>query len=93
MRKCNQIGYEHIEVLDSIWFSPVNPTAIGYGVINCIGMVKIRDEITDEIKCYIGYGKGENIIFDEDYIIANGNKLINTALIEWLKTGVKNENI
>lgn len=85
MRKCEQQGYENIWVLDSIWFSPVNPTAIGYGVINCIGMVKIRDDITDEIKYYIGYGKGENRIFDEDYIIANGNRLINTALIEWLK--------
>ena len=85
MRKCEQQGYEHIWVLDSIWFSPTMYQPLQGGNINCIGMVKIRDDITDEIKYYIGYGKGENRIFDEDYIIASGNRLINTALIEWLK--------
>lgn len=80
MRKCKQIGYEHIEVLDSIWFTPAMYPPLERGNIACIGIVKVKDTITNEIKSYIGYGMGENVKFDEDYIIASGSKLKK----EWL---------
>lgn len=80
MRKCKQQGYEHIEILDSIWFTPARYYPLEGGNIACIGIVKIKDTITKEIKSYIGYGMGEDINFDEEYIIASGAELKK----EWL---------
>lgn len=80
MRKCKQMGYEHIEVLDSIWFTPATYPPLERGNIAGIGIVKTKDTITKEIKSYIGYCMGENVQFDEDYIIASGSKLKK----EWL---------
>ena len=75
MRKCKQQGYEHIEILGSTWFTPARYQPLEYGNIACIGIVKIKDTITKEIKSYIGYGMGEDVNFDEDYIIASGATL------------------
>lgn len=80
MRKCKQQGYEHIEILDSIWFTPARYQPLESGNIACIGIVKTKDTITKEIKSYIGYGMGKDVNFDEDYIIASGAKLKK----EWL---------
>ena len=75
MRKCKQNGYEHIEILCSTWFTPAKYQPIEPGNIACIGIVKTKDTITKEIKSYIGYGMGEDVNFDEDYIIASGATL------------------
>ena len=80
MRKCKQNGYEHIEIVDSIWFTPAKYYPLESGNIACIGIVKTKDTITKEIKSYIGYGMGKDVNFDEDYIIASGAKLKK----EWL---------
>ena len=74
-RICKQAGYTHIQVLDSIWFSPCGYTYINTGEIKCIGVVKVLDTITNKEKTYIGYGKGESQVFDEDLIIAGGNPM------------------
>ena len=42
------------------------------GDLSCIGIVKVKNTITDTVKYYIGVGKGENLEFDEDLIATSG---------------------
>lgn len=74
MRMCKQEGYTHVKVLDSVWYQPNTYRYLGTGDVTCIGIVKVQDTITSEIKQYIGYGKGENLEHDEDLIIAGGDR-------------------
>ena len=76
MRMCKQKGYEHIQVLDSQWYSPCGYDYIDTGEATCIGIVTVVDTISKEIKTYIGFAKGDYIIFDEDLIIAGGAHFI-----------------
>lgn len=73
MRKCQQAGYEHLIVLDSIWFPVTTYCYINKGEIECIGIVTVKDTTTDEIKKCIGCGKGKNPTYDEDLIVACGS--------------------
>ena len=74
MRMCKQQGYEHVKILRSVWYSPSVYNHLDKGDVGCIGIVTVEDTITGEKKSYIGLGKGENQIFDEDLIIACGSR-------------------
>lgn len=74
MRKCEIEGFKNIEVLDSIWYSSAVYHYLDKGEVGCIGIVTIKDAISGEIKQYIGLGKGEDRIFDEDLIITGGSR-------------------
>ena len=76
MRMCKQKGYTHIKVIDSIWYTPTVYCYLDKGEVGCIGIVTVEDTITKEKKRYIGLGKGEDPIFDEDLIIAGGSVFI-----------------
>lgn len=72
MRKVNAVGFENIYVLDSVWYPLTVYSYADKGDLSCIGIVKVKDKITDTEKFYIGAGKGENIEFDEDLIVTGG---------------------
>ena len=72
MRKVNAVGFENVVVLSSIWFPICVYSYANKGDLSTIGIVKAKDMLTDTIKYYIGAGKGENIQFDEDLIVASG---------------------
>lgn len=74
MRMCKQQGYEHVKILDSVWYTPSVYHYLDKGEVGTIGIVMTEDTITGEKKSYIGLGKGENQILDEDLIISAGAK-------------------
>jgi hypothetical protein len=71
---CKQEGYTHILVISSRWYTPAEYCYLDKGEVGCIGIVTVGDNITGQIKQYIGLGKGENREFDEDLIIAGGSR-------------------
>lgn len=76
MRQVNGVGYEHMYVLGSIWYPLTTYCYADRGELTTIGIVKVLDNFTGEIKYYIGAAKGENKNFDEDLIVACGAKFI-----------------
>lgn len=72
MRRVNAVGFEHIYVISSKWWPVTVYRYADKGDLSCIGIVKVKDTITDTVKYYIGVGKGENLEFDEDLIATSG---------------------
>lgn len=73
MRRCKQEGYNHIKIICSKWYTPNVYHYLDKGEVGCIGIVTVEDTLTEQIRTYIGLGKGENQEFDEDLIIAGGS--------------------
>lgn len=68
----NVHGMEYFKIIDSLWFNVNTFQYLNKGEIKVIGIIKAKDTITKEYKCYIGVGKGENIKDDETLILATG---------------------
>lgn len=66
-----------MKILDSIWFTP-------FGSTGCIGIVIGEDEVTNEIKTYIGNSGGVDMEFDIRQIARNGAKLHIDNVIDFL---------
>lgn len=82
-RMCKIDGYEHIEIIDSIWFSPFPKYSGGNLPIDlCIGIVKVRDTITGDLYCRIGYGGSISQEADEDNIVAGGRKIYDDFFVK-----------
>lgn len=72
-RKVHADGMQTYEIVDSIWF-PLNVYSYAdKGDLNVIGIVKVKDQLTGEIRCYIGAGKGEDLKYDEQLVAACGS--------------------
>ena len=72
-RKVCAVGMQTYEIIDSIWF-PLNVYSYAdRGNLTVIGIVKVKDQLTGEIKCYIGAGKGEDLKYDEQLVAACGS--------------------
>lgn len=72
-------GFDMYKVLGSIWFPVCNyprfyNNTYGDFTVGTIGIVKVIDCVVNEEKYYIGLGKGENMIEDEDIILACGSR-------------------
>ena len=50
-----------------------------------IGVVKAKDEITGEIKCYIGTGLGQSVEDDTRHIMQRGSKITKEMFQELIK--------
>lgn len=50
-----------------------------------IGIVKGRDDVTNELKWYIGVGYGVDKDFDEHKVITRGSPITKETLMELLK--------
>ena len=53
-------------ILNTWWFTTYNG--------DCIGIIKTKDDYTDEIKYRIGIGKGKDEVQDELTILRTGDK-------------------
>ena len=62
----------HLFVVDSWWFPLCVYSYADKGDLNTIGIVKVKDTLTNKEKYYIGVGKGEDLHFDEDLIAKGG---------------------
>lgn len=72
-RKVCAAGMQTYEIVDSIWF-PLNVYSYAdRGNLTIIGIVKVKDQLTGEIKYYIGAGKGEDLKYDEQLVAACGS--------------------
>lgn len=60
------------------WFSALHP------VTHTLGIVKCKDEVTEEIKYYIGAGMGFNEQDDIDNIVSWGAKIPRSQLEDML---------
>jgi len=59
-------------IVDSWWYPITVYNYADNGDLKCIGIIKIRDTMTNEEKYYIGACKGEDQRFDEDLIVKAG---------------------
>lgn len=64
-----------LKVIKTIWFTYSN---------KCIGMVKARDEVTKEIKFYVGVGYGLSEKDDIKHIIEHGAKFHKDHICDFL---------
>ena len=72
-RKVCAVGMQTYEIIDSIWF-PLNVYSYAdRGNLTVIGIVKVKDRLTDEIKYYIGAGIGKDLKYDEQLVAACGS--------------------
>lgn len=72
-RKVCAVGMQTYEIVDSIWF-PLNVYFYAdRGDLTVIGIVKVKDQLTSETKYYIGAGKGEDLEYDEQLVVACGS--------------------
>ena len=72
-RKVCAVGMQTYEIVDSIWF-PLNVYSYAdRGNLTIIGIVKVKDQLTGEIKYYIGASKGEDLKYDEQLVAACGS--------------------
>lgn len=60
------------KIIDCIWF-------------NLVGIVKVQDLVTKELKFYIGYGQGFDIKEDEKYIADYGNRIYPEIMEKYFK--------
>lgn len=68
MRRCKKQNYTDIEVIRSFWQK-------SFFEDKYIGIVTVKNVITDEIKTYLGFGKGNNLEEDEDFLITDKSSL------------------
>lgn len=72
-RKVCAVGMQTYEIIDSIWF-PLNVYSYAdRGNLTVIGIVKVKDQLTGEIKYYIGAGIGKDLKYDEQLVAACGS--------------------
>ena len=72
-----QMRINNIEVLDSRWFDQNFPN-------RCMGIIKARDTVTDELKFYIGCGRGVDPCLDTNLIVRHGTKYTRQTFAELL---------
>lgn len=88
-RKVCAVGMQTYEIVDSIWF-PLNVYSYAdRGNLTVIGIVKVKDQLTGEIKCYIGAGKGEDLKYDEQLVAACGSPFSAGSHFDELYTLIK----
>lgn len=71
-RKVHAVGMQTYEILDSIWFPLTTFSYEDCGTLKTIGIVKVHDTLTNEIKYYIGASAGEDLMYDEQIVAACG---------------------
>ena len=72
-RKIHAVGMQTHEILDSIWFPLTTFNYEDCGTLRTIGIVKVRDTLTQEVKYYIGASAGEDPLYDEQIVAACGS--------------------
>ena len=90
-RKVHVSGMEMFEIIDSIWFPLTTYNFVNKGDVNIIGIVKVKDTLTGEIKKYIGAAEGKNIAHNEQIVVATGVNLSNCYNFAELYTLMKLE--
>jgi len=62
----------HLFVVDSWWYPICVYSYANRGNLQTIGIVKVKDTLTEQEKYYIGVGMGDNQFFDEELIAKGG---------------------
>jgi len=71
-RRVKCYGMTNFVIIDSIWFPLTTYHYMDKGELNTIGIVKVLDTLTKEIKYYIGAAKGKKIDEDEQFVVMCG---------------------